>query len=43
VFSAPSGRLLLIAAAGAFAGVVAAVRPARRAARMPVLSALAGD
>jgi putative ABC transport system permease protein len=43
VFSAPAGRLLVIALAGALAGVVAAVRPARRAARMPVLSALAGD
>jgi putative ABC transport system permease protein len=43
VFSAPAGRLLLIAAAGAVAGVLAAVRPARRAAKLPVLSALAGD
>ncbi len=43
VFSAPAGRLLLIAAAGAVAGVLAAARPARRAARMPVLSALAGE
>jgi putative ABC transport system permease protein len=43
VFSAPGGRLLLIAAAGAIAGILAAVRPARRAAKMPVLSALAGD
>jgi putative ABC transport system permease protein len=43
VFAAPTGRLLLIAGAGAAAGVLAAVRPARRAARLPVLSALAGD
>ncbi len=43
VFSAPAGRLLLIAAAGGLAGILAAVRPARRAARMPVLAALAGD
>jgi putative ABC transport system permease protein len=43
VFSAPGGRLLLIAAAGAVAGILAAVRPARRAARMPVLAALAGE
>ena len=43
VFSAPAGRLLLIAAAGAIAGILAAARPARRAARMPVLSALAGE
>ncbi len=43
VFSAPAGRLLLVAAAGGVAGVLAAVRPARRAAKLPVLSALAGD
>jgi putative ABC transport system permease protein len=43
VFSAPAGRLLVIAAAGAVAGVLAAARPARRAAKMPVLSALAGE
>jgi putative ABC transport system permease protein len=43
VFAAPPGRLLVIAGAGAIAGVLAARRPARRAARMPVLSALAGD
>ncbi len=43
VFSAPAGRLLLIAAAGAVAGILAAARPARRAAHMQVLSALAGD
>jgi putative ABC transport system permease protein len=43
VFSAPGGRLVLIAAAGGVAGILAAVRPARRAAKMPVLSALAGD
>jgi putative ABC transport system permease protein len=41
VFSAPPGRLLVIAGAGAVAGVLAARRPAKRAARMPVLSALA--
>ncbi len=43
VFSAPAGRLALIGGAGALAGVLAARRPARRAARMPVLSALAGE
>jgi putative ABC transport system permease protein len=43
VFSAPAGRLLLVAAAGGVAGILAAVRPARRAAKLPVLSALAGD
>lgn len=40
VFSAPAGRLALIAAAGAVAAILAARRPARRAARLPVLSAL---
>jgi putative ABC transport system permease protein len=43
VFSAPSGRLLLIAAAGAVAGILAAVGPARRAAKLPVLTALTGE
>lgn len=43
VFSAPTGRLLLIAGAGAGAAILAAVRPARRAARLPVLTALAGE
>jgi hypothetical protein len=43
VFAAPAGRLVLIATAGAVAGILAAARPARRAARMPVLSALAGE
>jgi putative ABC transport system permease protein len=41
VFSAPVGRLVLIALVGAGAGVLAAVRPARRAAKLPVLTALA--
>lgn len=43
VFAAPAGRLLVIGAAGAFAGVLAAARPARRAAKLPVLTALAGE
>jgi putative ABC transport system permease protein len=34
------GLLALIALVGAAAGVLAAVRPARRAAKLPVLTAL---
>ena len=41
VFSAPVGRLALIALVGAGAGILAAARPARRAAKLPVLTALA--
>jgi putative ABC transport system permease protein len=41
-FSAPVGTLAGIGVVGALAAVFAARRPARRAARMPVLSAL-GD
>jgi putative ABC transport system permease protein len=40
VFSAPVGQLALIGLVGAAAGVLAAVRPARRAAKLPVLTAL---
>jgi putative ABC transport system permease protein len=40
-FAAPPAQLLVVAAAGAVAGVAAAVRPARRAARLPVLDAVA--
>ncbi|MPY92534.1 MAG: FtsX-like permease family protein [Acidimicrobiia bacterium] len=39
-FSLPVGRLAVVALLGAFAGVLAARRPARRAARLPVLDAL---
>jgi putative ABC transport system permease protein len=38
----PVGQLAVIVVIGAVAGVVAAVRPARRAARVPVLDAIAG-
>lgn len=42
-FSAPLVQLSIIAAVGAGAGVLAALRPARRAARTPVLDAIAAD
>jgi putative ABC transport system permease protein len=40
-FAAPLGRLVPILAVGAAAGLLAAIRPARRAARLPVLDAIA--
>ena len=40
-FAAPAGQLVTIVVVGAVAGVLAAVRPARRAARLDVLDALA--
>ena len=40
-FTAPTGQLLLVVALGALAGIMAAIRPARRAAQLPVLAALA--
>ncbi|HEX2046731.1 MAG TPA: FtsX-like permease family protein [Acidimicrobiales bacterium] len=40
-FAAPAGQLLVVVAAGAVAGVLAGVRPARRAARLDVLAAIA--
>jgi putative ABC transport system permease protein len=40
-FTAPLGRLLVLLIVGALAGVLAAVRPARRAAKLPVLQAVA--
>jgi putative ABC transport system permease protein len=40
-FTAPVGRLLVLLVVGALAGVLAAVRPARRAAKLPVLQAVA--
>jgi putative ABC transport system permease protein len=43
VFSAPVAQLVAIAAVGGIAGVLAATRPARRAARLDVLAAIAGD
>ena len=43
VFTVPVGQMAVITVVGAAAGVVAAVRPARRAARLHVLDAIAGD
>jgi len=43
VFSWPVGQMLTIVVIGAAAGVLAAWRPARRASRLQVLDALAGD
>ncbi len=40
-FAAPPGRLLIVLAVGAAVGVLAAIRPARRAARLDVLTAIA--
>lgn len=40
-FAAPVGRLVVVLLAGAVAGVLAALRPARRAARLDILAALA--
>jgi putative ABC transport system permease protein len=42
-FALPAGQLLVVLALGALVGVVAAVRPARRAARLDVLEAIATD
>jgi putative ABC transport system permease protein len=39
-FTVPTGELAVVLLLGALAGVVAAVRPARRAAKLPVLDAL---
>ncbi|MGP7997770.1 MAG: ABC transporter permease, partial [Streptosporangiaceae bacterium] len=39
----PAAQLIVIAVLGGVAGVVAAIRPARRAARRPVLAAIAVD
>lgn len=39
--AAPVGQLVAIVAVGALAGVLAAIRPARRAARLDVLDAIA--
>jgi putative ABC transport system permease protein len=39
--SVPVGQLAVVVAVGALAGVVAGLRPARRAARLDVLDALA--
>jgi putative ABC transport system permease protein len=42
-FAAPVGQLLIVLVVGAIAGVLAAVRPARRAARLDVLRAIAAE
>jgi putative ABC transport system permease protein len=42
-FAVPAGPLAVVLALGALVGVVAAVRPARRAARLDVLAAIAAD
>ena len=42
-FSAPVGQLVIVLGAGAVAGVLAGVRPARRAARLDVLGAIATE
>jgi putative ABC transport system permease protein len=41
VFAAPPGQLVIFLVAGALAGVLAGLRPARRAARLDVLTAIA--
>ncbi|MFA9446762.1 ABC transporter permease [Egicoccus sp. AB-alg6-2] len=43
VFAAPLGQLALVVALGALVGAVAALRPARRAARLNVLAAIATE
>jgi putative ABC transport system permease protein len=42
-FAVPAGQLAVVLGLGAVVGVVAAVRPARRAARLDVLAAIATD
>jgi putative ABC transport system permease protein len=42
-FSVPATQLVVVLVAGAAAGVLAAVRPARRAARLDVLTAIASE
>ena len=42
-FAVPTGQLAVVVALGAIVGVVAAVRPARRAAKLDVLQAIATD
>ena len=41
VFAVPATQLVVIAVLGSAAGVLAALRPARRAARLPVLDSIA--
>lgn len=42
-FAVPPGQLLIVLVVGALAGVLASIRPARRAARMDVLRAIAAE
>ncbi|MGH9049718.1 MAG: ABC transporter permease [Acidimicrobiia bacterium] len=42
-FAAPVGQLVIVLAAGAIAGILAGIRPARRAARLQVLDAIASE
>ena len=42
-FSAPVGQLAVLLVVGAVAGVLAGLRPARRAAKLPVLQAVASE
>jgi len=42
-FTVPAGQLAVIAVLGGTAGIIAAARPARRAARLPVLAAIAAE
>jgi putative ABC transport system permease protein len=42
-FTAPVGQLVVVLVAGGLAGVLAAVRPARRAGRLDVLAAIATE
>jgi putative ABC transport system permease protein len=43
LFALPGGQLAVIVILGAVAGAVAAIRPARRAARLPLLTAIATE
>jgi putative ABC transport system permease protein len=42
-FALPIGQMAVVLALGALVGVAAAVRPARRAAKLDVLAAIATD
>ena len=42
-FAVPYGQLAIVLVVGGFAGVLAGIRPARRAARLDVLSAVSAD
>lgn len=43
VFTVPAAQLVLIVVLGGAAGILAAIRPARRAARLPVLAAVSAE